>query len=111
MELLPENKNEYDKLLKQIKSQVKISSGDEHLLKMYVDYLLLYSAKRKIVFEGGDVVTYQTGARQLSPDYTIMRDCTDKLMKLSDKLLLNLSIRQRMKIEEIVEKNDPTDEL
>jgi len=107
MEILPYDQKEYQKLLKQLKAEVKPTIGDEHLLYMYIDLMMLYQNKKKIVFEGGDTQTFNTGVSQVSPDYTIMRDCLNQISKLSTMLGLNTAARARLKIEEPKESKDP----
>lgn len=73
--------------------------GDEHLLKLYVATLDLYSKKLILIQSGYDLQEFQSGVSQVSPHYTIMRNSLQDLMKLSSLLGLPTTTRVKLKLD------------
>lgn len=83
----------------------KLLIGDVHLLKMYVAMLDLFSKKLTLVQNGYDIQVYESGAQQVSPEYTIMRNAMADVIRLSEILGLPTTVKMKLGIEVGTTKN------
>lgn len=96
--LSPEQNVMYEEIKAELEKG-KLLIGDVHLLKMYVAMLDLFSKKLTLVQNGCDIQVYASGAQQVSPEYTIMRNAMEDVIRLSERLGLPTTVKMKLGIE------------
>ncbi|MGV8130571.1 MAG: P27 family phage terminase small subunit [Candidatus Pacearchaeota archaeon] len=76
----------YENLFKNTENK---ESGDIHLLKLLAVNIDYYNQLTEIINNSGFKMTYKTGAQQIKPEITALRDCTDNIQKIIKDLGLN----------------------
>jgi P27 family predicted phage terminase small subunit len=107
----PSAKDIYESIKSELAESDTMSAGDHHLLMLYAINLDLYNQKLMEVAACGGVQEFPNGTKQVSPDYTIMRNCLSDIMKLSTMLGFNTAARARLKIPESVHITDPLNDV
>ena len=74
-------------------------SGDDYLLKALAINMDLYNQSMRIINLLGLKMTYKTGAQQIRPEFTIVRECTRNIDRIIEQLGLSTASRARLKLE------------
>lgn len=93
--------------LKLKKDNSNVIPGDDYLLKMLAVYIDYFNQLTSILNEFGFKMKYRTGAQQIRPEVTALRDCSDKIESIIKELCLNTASRAKMKLEIKSTINDP----
>lgn len=97
-----------DKIYQQIiKDNQNMLPGDDYLLKMLSIYIDYFNQVTAVLNELGFKMKYRTGAQQIRPEVTALRDCSDKIESIIKELCLNTASRAKMKLELKSVINDP----
>jgi P27 family predicted phage terminase small subunit len=107
----PSSRAIYESILAEIMEVQNIGFGDKHLLMMYCNNLDIYNRMLGIINSDGGIQEFSNGTRQVSPEYTMMRNAQNDAQKISDKLVLNTAARARLKIPESVQITDPLNDV
>lgn len=81
--------------------------GDTYLLKMLAIYIDYFNQLTATLNEIGFKMKYRTGAQQIRPEVTALRDCSEKIESIIKELCLNTASRAKMKLEIKTISNDP----
>ncbi|MCA4894748.1 MAG: phage terminase small subunit P27 family [Cytophagales bacterium] len=86
----------FEEIKKHCSEKMGLMNVDKHGLEMLANALDQYSKCSAILNEKGLTQTSQNGFEVLRPEYNVMKDCYDKILKASDKYGLNPASRKKI---------------